>query len=73
MTAFPDGPVVKNSPAGVGDGFQPSFGKIPHVVGPLSPGSTTNEAHEPQLLKPVRPRPCALQQEMPLQYEFQAQ
>ena len=67
MTAFPDGPVVKNSPVRVGDGFQPLFGKIPRVVGPLSPRTTTNEAHEPQLLKPVCPRACALQQETPLQ------
>ena len=67
MTAFPYGSVVKSSPASVGDAFHPSFGKIPHVVGPLSPRTTTNEAQEPQLGEPVHPRDSALQREMPLQ------
>ena len=42
---FPDGPVVKNLPANLGDmGFIPGLGtKISHSAGQLSLGTTTTE------------------------------
>ena len=47
----PCSPVVKNSPASVGYGFDLWSRKIPHVVG--------NSAYMPQLLSPCS-RACAL-------------
>ena len=51
--------------------FKPRSGKIPHASEQLSPCTTVlslcSRAREPQLLKPVCPRACALQQEMPPQ------
>ena len=38
----------------------------------LEPASHNYRAHVPQLLKPVRPRACALQQEKPPQWEARA-
>ena len=39
----------------------------------LEPASHNYWAREPQLLKPARPRACALQQEKPPQWEARAQ
>ena len=48
---FPGGPVVKNLPFNTGDlGLIPGQGiKIPHVLGQLSPSTTTTEPRAPQL------------------------
>ena len=48
---FPDGPVVKNTPANAGEcRSDPWFGKIPHTLGQLSPGATTTEPAHPGAL-----------------------
>ena len=68
MGRFSDGPVVKNPPANAGDKgsisglgrFHMSWDNWTHVSQPLS---TYSRVWEPQLLKPTRPRACALQQE----------
>ena len=58
---FPGGPVVKNLSANAED-----MGSIP-----LPPGKYympwSNQTHAPQLLKPMHPRACALQQEKTLE------
>ena len=60
---FPGGSVVKNPPANAGD-----TGLIPDLERSRGPQllSLCSEAHELELLKPVCPRACALQQEEPL-------
>ena len=41
---FPGGPVVKESTCQCrGHGFDPQFGKTPHIVGQLSPCATSTE------------------------------
>ena len=56
---FPGGLVIKNSPANAGDmGSIPNSGKIPHVVGKLSPWttatkSTCHSCWSPHALEPV--------------------
>ena len=73
---------VKNPPAHEETWVNPSSGKIPHAMEQLNhaywacvlgPGKCSYWAHVPQLLKPERPRACALQQEKPPQKEARAQ
>ena len=80
MEGFPGGSVLKNPTASAGDNeFNLWRGKIPNAGEKLS-AMRHNDwawnrnywAHVLQLLRPMHPRACAQQKEMPTQWEARA-